>query len=405
MAHVKEGMPEKEVIAWLGRPDDIRTQYDPDGIPTNGTREVWGYGTNGHLTFPTLGCIYVDTNGRAQYVYGDAPPGPQTFREEELRRLLRLIDTLPGYTSGWDYNPLPVIQVVNSLLPLGKDKALAVMEEYLRVCSGWWPGSAEGGLFLVLRVLFEVPADPGYMPPMYVGAISPEAPKDPKRLPHYPLVVVDDIPLSLVASYFLGGEAERVESHLKYFREHGRLRTKPLTPPADPLAVFDRAWASVSFMFPEKQAAWGKLLLMNQFLRLVDSVYRRKTDVDGLKFRTDGDPDPGWRKIAGDLRKLGIRWNVDKARYTLKDGTFLPEPPRKLYRRVIWHPDGLGGTASLILQRRDERYLDVSFSWEGVKKDRPEAIRLQVFAAKDPSKPIAELSGSSLEAGANDKVT
>src|SRR5579885_1030313 len=84
MSHVKEGMPEKEVIALLGRPDDVRTQYDPDGIPTTNTREVWGYGTNGHLTFPTLGSVYIDTHGRAQYFYGGDPPGPETFREEEL---------------------------------------------------------------------------------------------------------------------------------------------------------------------------------------------------------------------------------------------------------------------------------------------------------------------------------
>jgi hypothetical protein len=30
MAKVKKGMPEKEVLALLGKPDDIRTQYDHD---------------------------------------------------------------------------------------------------------------------------------------------------------------------------------------------------------------------------------------------------------------------------------------------------------------------------------------------------------------------------------------
>src|SRR5437588_45169 len=59
MAKVKKGMPEKEVLALLGKPDDIRTQCDPGGIAVDRTtREVWRYGTNGHLTCPTLGCVY-----------------------------------------------------------------------------------------------------------------------------------------------------------------------------------------------------------------------------------------------------------------------------------------------------------------------------------------------------------
>jgi hypothetical protein len=397
MAHIEQGMSGNEVIAALGRPDDVRTEHDPDGRPVVGTREVWRYGTNGHLTFPTLGCVYIDTNGKVQYVYGGRgkPPDPQFLPEEDLRRLLRLIDKLPSYNAGWAYNPLPVIRVVNALLPLGKEKALAVIEEYLRVCSPW-DSPAEEGLFLVLRVMFDVPKR-GYMPPMYVGAPEPAGPEDPTRLPRFPILLCEDVPLLLVYGYCLGGEAEQAESHVAYFREHGgRLRARPLAPPDAPLAVFDRAWASVSSSHRGGPASFdatgGKLLLMNQLLWLVDSVYPRKTDRRGHKFSPKGDPDPEWRKIGAEVAKLGIRWDSKKDRYTFRDGTAPAERERKLYRRETWQVEGAGRNASVTIQRRDERYVHVIFT-----QGPGPAASVQIYAVTARDKPLAPLSRGSLE--------
>ncbi len=134
MSKITEGMAEDDVLALLGKPDNVRTQYDPGRISTTRTKEIWRYGTNRHLTFPTLGCVYIATESKVQYVYGrnGQPPEPETIPEAELRPLLRLIDNAP-YISGNGYDPLAVMQVVNALQPLGKDKALAAIDEYLRV--------------------------------------------------------------------------------------------------------------------------------------------------------------------------------------------------------------------------------------------------------------------------------
>src|SRR5205807_621955 len=90
---------------------------------------------------------------------------------------------------------------------------------------------------------FDVPADPGYLPRMYVGAPSPPDPKDPKSLPRFPVLLVEDVPLLLVNGYMLAGEAQHVEEHVKYFRQHGRLRTAPLVPTKDPLGVLQKCRA------------------------------------------------------------------------------------------------------------------------------------------------------------------
>src|SRR5438876_9020592 len=50
IAKIKEGMAAKEILALLGKPDDVRTKHDPGGISTTRTKEIWCYGTNGHLT-------------------------------------------------------------------------------------------------------------------------------------------------------------------------------------------------------------------------------------------------------------------------------------------------------------------------------------------------------------------
>src|SRR5438132_14346529 len=66
MAQVKEGMPEAEVRALLGTPDDVRTCDELRGT-TARTRSIWCYGTNGHLTYLTPGSVYVGPNDKAQH--------------------------------------------------------------------------------------------------------------------------------------------------------------------------------------------------------------------------------------------------------------------------------------------------------------------------------------------------
>ncbi len=127
------------------------------------------------------------------------------FDEPALRKLLLLIDAPSGLDA---HNPLCLIQAVNALQPLGKEKALAAIREYMRVKP---PYTNDEGLqvFFILRLLFEIPPDPGYMPRMAVGGPQPAEPADHKLLPLFPLVLMDDIPLDLVIGYSLGGHGDK----------------------------------------------------------------------------------------------------------------------------------------------------------------------------------------------------
>ncbi|HJZ59890.1 MAG TPA: hypothetical protein VKE74_33420, partial [Gemmataceae bacterium] len=397
MAKVTPGLAEKDVLALLGKPDDVKTRTDPGGISTTRTREIWRYGTDGHLSFPTLGCVYIDTDGKAQYVYGGRgqPPDPALLPEAELRPLLRLIDTAPSYNAGYHYDPLAVIRAVNALQALGKEKALAAIAEYLRVSSHFHDPGREG-VFLVLRVLFDVPPDPGHMPHMSVGAPWPEAPADPKRLPRFPILLQDGVPLLLVAGYTLAGRAEQPESHVEYFRKHGRLRDGPLVPAGDPLGLLSPAVKAAGWPPGTDDGHRASLLIANQLLALVDTVYRREADRHGIRFWPDGNPDREWKVVAAAVAKLDIRWDRGKQRYTFKDGTSLSERARNQYRRHIWKLDGLNGEAEVILERIDQKSVRVSVEWSGRSGNTMPAYTLKVFAVKDRAKPLAQLSPSSV---------
>lgn len=164
---------------------------------------------------------------------GCSSPPPPTAPKESPR--MNLDDTLQR-ASGSDfaaYRPRPLIDAVNALVPLGKDGALAALEQFLGKRD--LDADPHQGLFLVLRVLFEVDAEAH--PPMRLGSSMPGIPDRPSSLPRFPIVLVDDLPLLLVSGYDLGGDAEPVTVHLDHYRKHGTVRAGPLVPGPVPAAA------------------------------------------------------------------------------------------------------------------------------------------------------------------------
>lgn len=138
---------------------------------------------------------------------------------------------------------------------------------------------------------------------------------------------------------------------------------------------------------------------------MIDSVYRREIDPRGYRLSgDDADQDRQWKAIEANVAKLDIRWNRDKACYTFKDGSHLPEPIQKLYRRQIWKVDGLNGEAELILERMDNKYVQVNLHWSG-KKDQPmPPFVLSLFAVNDKDNTLAELGPVSIGSWAGDQA-
>ena len=125
-----------------------------------------------------------------------------------------------------DYNPRIVIEAVNQLQGHGSD-ALSLVEQFLVDPDTPKPAT---GLFWVLRVLVEVPESQGF-PMVAIGTPTVEPPEDPSQLPRFPIVVLHDVPLLPLRGYTLAGFAQPVEDHLRYYRMHGSVRSRPLHPP------------------------------------------------------------------------------------------------------------------------------------------------------------------------------
>lgn len=393
MSRVTVGMPEAAVLSLLGKPDDIRTEHDAGGIQTARTREIWRYGTSGHLTPATLGKVYIDEQGRAQYIYGNGDPrADESFTEEELQQLLQVLARVPSYNAGTNYNPLKVIRAVNALQPLGKKRALSVIDEHLRVTS-YFDDESREGVFLVLRTLFDVPSPPGYMPEMRVGAPYPAAPDDKQLLPRFPITLEEDIPFKLVTGYSLAGEPEPPERHLEYFREHGVLRARPLSPSATPFATLDALAQSNRWLFKvQGDDERGRLYLAEQIVRMFDSVYRLEPG-ESRELLPWGQREAAKRKrILDEMTALKVRWETAKNDYTFLDGTTLP--PRKVihYRRDVWRPNVTELNAECAIERRNASWVEVSLreSFGPGKPERGSSFR--AFRVSRPNEALAQFT-------------
>jgi hypothetical protein len=389
MNKLEEGMLADEVLRLLGPPDDIRTRSDPPGITSNGTREIWRYGTSGHMTTATLGQVYIDEGGQVQYLFGQGEPPPDDFMlEAQLRSLLTALDQVPSYNSGARFNPRLLIRAVNLLQPLGKEQALDVIAEYLRLAPDWSDNGREG-VFLVLRALFDVPEPPGYMPRMRVGAPIPREPKDHKLLPRFPLAIEQGVPLLMVGGYFLGGSPERPESHLRIFREGDEFRVRKdlLIPTHQPFEALDDFTRSPRWSFPGDLDSADEDLRMvrEQVLRMVDTVYRVEPGHRGTLLPDKATAD----KTLADARQLKIRWDAAASKYVFLDGTCLPgERPNQsanVWKRVL-----AGSTFELSIVRLGPRYIYVTLRGKYERGGTTSRGSIRVFEASNKAKSIAE---------------
>jgi hypothetical protein len=226
------------------------------------------------------------------------------FKENDLRELLSILDP-SGPSLNGRFDPLWVIKAVNTLQPLGKDKAVAAVQEFQRVAPIWLQDSAD--LIFVLRLLFEVPKDPGYMPGVW-GRLSlmPRPPDDPKRIPRFPIVIMEDIPLDVAFFVLSTGQQPSLAAHVRFYRQRGNIRARPLCPTNKPLEVYPEFLKAYGWLYTNWQdRELGLSFVKDQFRALLRTVYRGDIENRSL-------PRP-------------IRWDTKLNIYSFLDGTILPE--------------------------------------------------------------------------------
>lgn len=135
------------------------------------------------------------------------------------------------------FDPKRALAAMQALLALEPEARLAALRRY---CEARGAGVPEG-MFAVVRALVEVPPpthaaepwpgvlQPGFLRPPALGAPAPKQPDDLPKVPRWPVVVIADVPLSLVRGYALGGVPEPLWMHLDGLA-HATWRTEPLKP-------------------------------------------------------------------------------------------------------------------------------------------------------------------------------
>ena len=230
LAQIVRGMSDVEAKRIIGSTDVASVvRIDEKHRRGNNAAMIWGFGVATNTSLPTLGQIHFGLGDKVLAVYGGegTPFSSEQISEDQVRELLRLVHEMP-VASGQKWNPSKVIDVVNALQPLGITDGLAIVDEYLRVTPPSYDTYER--ISMLLRVLHEVPKEPGHFPkPKFGGPVFGQ-PSDPALVPRFPVLIVDDIPLLLVMSYDFTGPMSDSKEIVPWFKAHGMWRQRPLTP-------------------------------------------------------------------------------------------------------------------------------------------------------------------------------
>ncbi|MBL8678122.1 MAG: hypothetical protein JNK05_03110 [Myxococcales bacterium] len=273
MARVREGMTEAAVRSIVGPPDFVLQRGHAALQQGANLTTAWCYGATAQGDLPTHGTIAFDRSRRVYTMSGTRAPRPSilAMTDDALRSHLNNIAAI-GAIDAARFDPAPLVRAVNALQPLGRDAALDVIDEYLRVHNGALAALDES-VFLLLRALF-VPSSPHRAhPPAALGAPSVMPPTNPDDLPAFPLAIADDVPFVLVTGYTLGGVPQPAEQHMPWYRASATIRPRPLAPnSATALATFAATAGGRHFFAAEPS---GRAMLTSQLQRYNASLATR----------------------------------------------------------------------------------------------------------------------------------
>lgn len=154
-------------------------------------------------------------------------------------------------TRGWPFenpNSVDLIQAVNVLQAMGKERALGAIERYIAISEGHEHFYRSDHLFWILRLLFE-PIELGkrrHGPAIAVYLVDSRS-VDAASWPLEPLELVDDIPFMVGRRIALGGMPEHPSKYIQWVREHAIIRQYPLQPSTNPIAAAQKLTSSNKF--------------------------------------------------------------------------------------------------------------------------------------------------------------
>jgi hypothetical protein len=231
-----------------------------------------------------------------------------------LSRELQLINR----ASRWPFtnpNGVELIRAVNALRPLGKERALAVLEQYAELARSYGPFSDQEIVFWIIRLLFEpIRLDDRIPRPGIAVFLVDRQSLAAMNWPLDPMAVSGDIPFMVGRQIMMGGGAlEKPSSHIRWARLHGVIRDDPLVPTANPLAAAEAILGSRRFKalddFSRDQATEA---IRSQALAMVKGAPQLNRAREEIS-------DDEWRAHLKAAAEHGIHWDAKHEQFVTRE--------------------------------------------------------------------------------------
>jgi hypothetical protein len=232
---------------------------------------------------------------------------------QRLSRELQLINR----ASRWAFstpNGVELIRAVNALQPLGKERALAVLEEYVALTRRFDYFSDQEIVFWIIRLLFEpIRLDDRIPVPAIAVFLVDRGSAEALQWPLNPMAVSAGVPFMVGWHVAMGGHPEAPSSHILWARLHGVIRDDPLAPTANPLAAAEAILEGRSFKalddFSRAQATGA---IRSQALAMVEGVLQSNRAREGAG-------DDGWSASLKAAAERGIRWDATRQQFAARE--------------------------------------------------------------------------------------
>lgn len=314
----KERQTKELIYAQLGQPDDVILPSEPDAYG-----ETWCYGTNGHRTIPTLGSVTFKDDKLIDFRYSPKPPHPTIIAEAELRTALRkMYRPVHNFRldDGVDFNkndPLELIRVSNLLIPMGVEKAVAVLSEFGRLDPQLWPRYEFP--YWISRIMFKGKIAGYIFPNPRLGQLNPAPTNDLSKWPTYPVLTLSGLPIPITWDASRNGEPPSFYRYSLPIKRDWQIIDHPLIPPNDPFPLYHRALA-MKVLAEENEM--GRSLIAGAIIRSV----RNAIHVKNSDWQTSNDVnEAGFEALHQKFLSLKCRWSAKLGHYVRGDGTFDPD--------------------------------------------------------------------------------
>jgi len=224
---------------------------------------------------------------------------------------------LVNEAAGWPFsNPdgTKLIRAANALRKLGKDAALAALENYIEMNDGSSRDDEEGKetVFWIIRVLFEPIRLEDRIPPPYIGAFFLErGDADAPLWPLEPIDLVDDIPF-MVGRPGSASLAELPYSHIEWAQRHCVIREEPLRPTNNPLVAAEKLLGSRKFSRLDEYVTDGATrIIKSQAVTMVAGILEPLPE----RRRNAAKAQEDWETRLKTAEELGIAWSEKEERF------------------------------------------------------------------------------------------